>query len=371
MRKIELDAPNIGNIEKKYVADCLNSGFVSTYGPYVPEFESQFSRFLGGGCCISTQSGTSSIHLALYDAGISRGDEVLVPALTFVASVNPVKYVGAAPVFIDAAPDTWLIDLNSIEKKISSRTKAIIIVDLYGNIVDRNALTELKEKYNLIVIEDSTEALGGMYDNKYVGTFGDYGCFSFNGNKLLTTGGGGMLWVKDKTKAAHLKFLANQARAEKKGYFHPELGFNYRMTNLEASLGLAQLSRIGDFIRKKIRFNEIYREKLSYIEELEFQVFTERSNVVPWLTVVKFQTHSLKEKIKALLNKAGIPTRDIFNPIVDFPMYKEKGENHSVARNIFERGLCLPSSTHNSERDIMLAANKIKSIFKTGSDLSF
>ena len=236
--KMELDAPNVGELEIKYLTETIQSTFVSTFGPYVPKFEQAFSDKINVRQAVAVQSGTAALHLALYELGIGEGDEIIVPALTFAASVNPILYVGATPVFADVNAETWTIYPDEIEKHITAKTKAVIPVHLYGNPCEMDGITALAQKYGLFVIEDAAESLGALYNKRHTGTFGDFGCFSFNGNKVITTGGGGMITGKELKKLDHIRFLANQARDEKKGYFHPEPGFNYRMTNIEAAFGL-------------------------------------------------------------------------------------------------------------------------------------
>jgi len=206
--------------------------------------------------------------MALYEVGIGPGDEVIVPVLTFVATVNPIKYVGATPVFVDVDIHTWNIDPAKIEENITKKTKAIIPVHLYGNPCNMDEITKIAYKHNLYVIEDATESLGAKHKGVHTGTLGDLGCFSFNGNKVITTGGGGMVIGNNEKHLAHIKFLVNQARDESKGYYYPEIGFNYRMTNLEAAVGLAQFKRLNDFLVKKRTFNMIYRDELKSCKEI-------------------------------------------------------------------------------------------------------
>lgn len=251
MEKIYLDAPNLGPVEKEYLVKCLNSNYVSTVGPFVPDFEEEFARLLGAEAAVAVQSGTAALHMALHALGIGPGDEVIVPSLTFIATVNPVLYVGARPVIVDVDPATWNIDPVGLEQAVTENTRAVIPVHLYGNPCQMDAIMEIARRYNLYVIEDATESLGALFNGHYTGTFGDFGCFSFNGNKLITTGGGGMLVTGDRERAQRVKFLVNQARDAARGYYHPEMGFNYRMTNIEAALGLAQLSRFRELLARK------------------------------------------------------------------------------------------------------------------------
>src|SRR3990172_1904658 len=285
-RKIELDAPNLGGQEKDYLGKAIDSNFISTFGPLVPEFEGKFARYLNVKKAVSTQNGTAGIHIALHELGIKDGDEVIVPALTFVATANPVMYVGARPVFVDVDSSTWNISPEEIEKNITEKTKAIIPVHLYGNPCDMEEICKIARKCSLYVIEDATESLGATYKNRYTGTFGDLGIFSFNGNKTITTGGGGMVVGNDEKRLEHIKFLVNQARDEAKGYYHPEIGFNYRMTNIEAAIGLAQLERLDEFLRKKEIFHNIYYEELRKVSSVRFQEETDNSKSSFWMNCV-------------------------------------------------------------------------------------
>lgn len=360
-KQISLDAPNIGELEKEYIDKAIDSGYVSTIGSYVSEFEEKFARYLEAKGAVATQSGTAAIHIALSELGIGKDDEVIVPVLTFVATVNPVVYVGAQPVFVDVDSHTWNIDPKEIEKAVTDRTKAIIPVHIYGNACDMDEVLNIAKRHNLYVIEDATESLGVKYKNRYTGTFGDMGCFSFNGNKIITTGGGGMVVSSDTARLDHIRFLVNQARDESIGYYHPEIGFNYRMTNIEAALGLAQLERLNGFLSKKAASNKIYREELKEIKSIRFQEGHKDKEGYCWLTSVTFEEGIDIPCLQNRLKEQGIPTRRIFMPVVEFPPYKKyRRTDYKNAYYIYERGLCLPGSTLNSEEDIYYVCQKIK-----------
>src|SRR3989338_7221549 len=321
-RQVYLDAPNVGELEKKYIAKAIDSGYVSTIGPWVREFEDKFADYLCTKIAVSTQSGTASIHIALHELKVGKDDEVIVPALTFVATVNPIIYVGAKPVFIDVDIKTWNINPEEIEKNITPRTKAIMPVHFYGNPCNMEAIMNTAKKNNLYVIEDATESLGALYKSRYVGTFGDLGCFSFNGNKVITTGGGGMVVGPDKNRLEHIKFLVNQARDESKGYYHSEIGFNYRMTNIEAALGLAQLEKLDEFLAKKRRFNKIYREELKNSSFIQFQEESDGAESIWWLTCIILKENLDVNDVQRKLKEKGIPTRRIFMPVTESLPYK-------------------------------------------------
>uniref|UniRef100_A0A7V4KBX3 LegC family aminotransferase n=1 Tax=Fervidobacterium pennivorans TaxID=93466 RepID=A0A7V4KBX3_FERPE len=365
MKKILLDAPNLGELEKEYLVQCIDSTFVSTAGPFVPEFEKKFADYIGVSKAVSVQSGTAAIYMSLYELGIGPGDEVIVPVLTFVATVNPIVHLGATPVFVDVEPDTWNIDPKKVEKAITKKTKAIIPVHLYGNPCDMDALMYISRKYGVPIIEDATESLGAEYDGRMTGSFGIMNAFSFNGNKIITTGGGGMITTNVEKHAEHIKFLVNQARDESKGYYHPEIGFNYRMTNLEAALGLAQFERLGEFLVRKREFARIYKETLEDVKEIQFQKEYDKAKSSWWLTSVKINSDKTIPEIQEELRKKGIPTRRIFIPIVEFPPYKKfKTSDYENAYEIYQKGLNLPSSTVNDYEVIRFVAGELKKILR-------
>lgn len=352
-KEIHLDAPAVGDLEKEFLSRAIDTGFVSTFGPFVPEFEGIFSDYVGVEKAVSVQSGTAAIYMALYELGIGKDDEVIVPALTFVASVNPVVQVGAIPVFADVDVKTWNISPEVIEKLITDRTKAIMPVHLYGNPCNMDEIMRIANQHHLYVIEDATESLGARYRGRHTGTFGNFGCFSFNGNKIITTGGGGMIVGKDTKRLDHIKFLVNQARDEQKGYYHPELGFNYRMTNIEAALGLAQMERLEEFSKKKRLFNEIYRKELKTVKSIRFQDEYNSASSSYWFVCILCEGDADVSSVQGVLRAKDIPTRRLFMPVTEFPPYlKYRQSEYKNAYQIYNSGLCLPSSTLNSEDDI-------------------
>jgi perosamine synthetase len=357
-----LDAPNLGEQEKKKLCECVDSTYVSTAGPFVPEFEERFAGYLGVPSAVAVQSGTAALHVALAEIGIGPGDEVIVPALSFVASVNPVLYAGATPVLVDVDPETWILDMAKVRKALTPRTKAVIPVHIYGNPCDLDALRELCEGEGISIIEDATESLGGTWRGRPTGTFGELGCFSFNGNKLITTGGGGMVVSRDPERAKHVKFLVNQARDASKGYFHPELGYNYRMTNLEASLGLAQMERIDGFLAAKRRFAAIYREVLDGIDGVTLQKETPGGESAWWLPSITVENIPVPELQEALRTQ-GVPTRRIFSPMHTFPYLKQNAPFPCPnAERIYERGLNLPASTVSDDESVRHAAEIVRDV---------
>jgi len=363
MFKVYLDDPNLGNSEKKYLDKAIDTNFVSIVGPFVPEFEEKFAGYIGAKKAVSTQSGTAALHIALYELGIGKGDEVIVPDLTFIATINPILYVGATPVIVDVSTKTWNIEAEEIEKAITKKTKALIPVHLYGNPCNLDEIIEIAKEYNLFVIEDATESLGASYKGRQTGTFGDFGCFSFNGNKLITTGGGGMIATNDEKQTEHIKFLVNQARDASQGYYHPEVGFNYRMTNIEASLGLAQLERIDEFLAKKKAFRKIYQEILGDLPYIQFQEEYDNAEGSWWLTCIKIDKKDIDiDNLKLELKEKGIPTRRIFIPASEMPYLKEFSKPCPNAYEVYNQGICLPSSTLNIEEGIKKVSLIIKEI---------
>ena len=362
-RAISLDAPSLGSDEKRFLNTAVDEGYVSSVGRFVTDFEDEFARYLEVKNSVSTQSGTAAIHMALYELGIGKDDEVIVPALTFVATVNPVVYLGAKPVFADIDSRTWNIDPEDIERLITKKTKAIIPVHLYGNPCDMRAIMKLAKRYSLHVIEDATESLGAVYQDRYTGTFGVFGCFSFNGNKTITTGGGGMVVGRDAKKINHIKFLVNQAKDEINSLYHPEIGFNYRMTNIEAALGLAQFKRLDRFLDKKNEINSIYKKELTGLNSIHFQEEYAGARSSHWFTCVSFGRKINIPRLQKKLRKRGIPTRRIFMPINGFPPYRKyRSGACEHSRNLYDTGLCLPSSVLNSTRDISYVAKTIKGL---------
>jgi perosamine synthetase len=362
-KTVLLDAPNLGDVEKQYLTKAVESGFVSTVGPFVPEFEERFARFVGAKYAVAIQSGTAAIHIALYESGIGKDDEVIVPSLTFIATINPILYLGAKPVIVDVDRDTWNISPQEIEKAITHRTKAIIPVHLYGNPCDMDWIMEIAKRYGLSVIEDATESLGAIYKSKQTGTFGRFGCFSFNGNKLITTGGGGMVVTDDEESANHIKFLVNQARDSSKAYYHPEMGFNYRMTNIEAALGLAQLTKIDTFLQKKRAFWKTYYDSLNDLPFISFQHEYQEAQSSCWLSCIKVSNNMIEpEELVLKLKKKDIQSRGIFWPANQMPYLKNFSKSCPNSYDVFRKGLCLPSSTLNEIDEVARASLKIREV---------
>jgi perosamine synthetase len=360
---IALDAPNVGELEKKYLNQVIDHGFISTFGPFIPDFEKKIATTLGVKAAVAVQSGTAAIYLALHELGIGIGDEVIVPSLTFIASINPILYTGATPVIVDVDPFTWNIDPLEIQKAITSKTKAIVPVHLYGSPCDMPAIMAIAKEHGLYVIEDATESLGAKIQAQDTGTFGNFGCLSFNGNKLISTGGGGMVVGDDVERIEHIRYLANQAK-DKTG-FHTEMGFNFRMTNIEAALGLAQFERLPEFIAKKKAFKAIYQDALQGVAGITVQGQYPNTTHSGWLHSITIAKDKSIELLMSALAQQKIPTRRLFMPAHYMGYLKKFSKSCPQASGIYERGLCLPSSTLNETADIKTAANIIKEAYGT------
>lgn len=363
--RIPLDAPWLGKLERDYVLRAVESGYVSSAGPLVVEFEERFAAYVGTRHAVATVNGTSSLHLALRLLGIGDGDEVIVPALTFIATVNPVTYVGAKPVVVDVDPFTWNISAEALEAAVTERTKAIIVVHLYGNPADMDVIMKVARKYRLAVVEDATEALGATYKGQMAGTFGHVGVFSFNGNKIITTGGGGMLVTNDPQLARRARILVNQGRdPEEIEYSHEEIGYNYRLTNLQAALGLAQLERLPEFLATKRQNAAIYRKELGDVEGLHWQQETSGAQSNGWLFSIwidenKFggDRHSVMQRLKS----RGIQVRPLFKPIPEQPCYADFSfAPCPVASRIYGGGLSLPSASFLTADEILYVCSALK-----------
>lgn len=366
MRKVcevQLDAPSLGGVEKRFLNKAVESGYISTIGPMVPRFEKAFADYLKVKKAVSTQSGTAALHMALHELGIGPADEVIVPALTFVATVNPVIYVGAAPVIVDVDRSTWNISPDSIERAITRKTKAIIPVHLYGSPCDMERIMTIAHNRKIKVIEDATESLGAKYHGRFTGTFGDMGCFSFNGNKIITTGGGGMIIGRDHRRIEHIRFLVNQAKDTARGFYHPEMGFNYRMTNIEAALGLAQFERLEGFLKNKRRFRSVYEDSLAGISSVKVKGEYGRSKGNDWLTCIEIAKKGadVGRIIRSLKNR-GVQARRVFRPLCEMPYLKKYARRCPNAYEIYDSGLCLPSSSVNTVSQIRYAAAVLKEV---------
>jgi len=341
---IPVAEPIIGDKEKAYVNDCLNSGWISSLGKYVTAFEEGFAGFCGARFGIATSNGTTALHLALVVAGIGPGDEVLLPTLTFIATANAVHYCGAKPVFLDSEPRTWNLDPARIEEKITPRTRAIIVVHLYGHPVDMDPVMTIARRHNLIVIEDAAEAHGAQYKGRPVGSIGHLAAFSFYGNKIITTGEGGMVLTDDPALAERARSLRDHGMDAHKRYWHPVIGYNYRMTNIQAAIGLGQLERIEELIALRRRNAALYNRYLCQVPGITLPPEESWAKSVYWMySILLDERFPLgRDDFLVALKTRGVDSRPFFYPIHTNPPYCTD-ERFPVAESLAARGLNLPS----------------------------
>lgn len=385
-RFIPLSVPNFEGNEKKYVNDAVEQGWVSTGGAYIAKLEKQLAEYLHTDNVAACQSGTAALHLSLVEAGVRPGDVVLVPPLTFIAAVNPVMYQFAEPVFIDC-DDSFCMDPiklkefcekecffeNGILSYQDKQVKALVVVHVFGNLADMVSIMEIAAKYNLKVIEDATEALGtkytdGSFAGKYAGTIGDFGAFSFNGNKIITTGGGGAVTANKSEVVDHIRYLSTQAKDDPHYYIHHEVGYNYRMTNLQAALGVAQMEELPEFVRRKQANYEKYKELFEGFELGTLVGFREGTSSNKWFYSLEINhdkvTASMREIITAL-EQRGVQTRAIWGLINEQIPYQEfVTYGLEKAPYYAERILNFPSSTQITEEEIEYVAEQIKEVLE-------
>jgi perosamine synthetase len=341
---IPVAAPQLGDKELEYVADCIRSGWVSSAGEYVRRFEREFAAYCGVRYGVATHNGTVALHLALVALGLGPGDEVILPSLTFVATANAVRYTGATPVLVDSEPATWAIDPAAAARAITPRTRAVIPVHLYGHPADMDPLRALADQHGLTLIEDAAESHGARYKGRRTGSLSDAAIFSFYGNKIITTGEGGMIVTDDAALAERCFFLENQAKQAGNPYWHTEIGYNYRMTNVQAAIGVAQLERIDELVAGRLRHAAHYRRRLAEVPGLTPPPCAEWAENVYWMyTVLVEDEYGLdRDTLMARLRELGIETRPVFYPIHTLPMYQQ-GLHLPVAEEIGRKGINLPS----------------------------
>jgi perosamine synthetase len=364
---IPISEPSITQKEIDYVTDAVKSGWVSSLGHYINEFENKFAEYIGVKYALTTSNGTTALHLALVSLGIKEGDEVIVPDLTFVATANAVTYTGAKPIFVDIDTETWCIDPASIKKSITKKTKAIIPVHLYGHPADMEPIMEIAQEYSLYVIEDAAEAHGAEYKSKKVGSLGTCGVFSFYGNKIITTGEGGMITTDNGELFERAKYLRDHAMSKEKRYWHTETGYNYRITNLQAALGLAQLERIDEIIEKKRKIFSWYKEFLEDIKGIRLNPEKRWAKNVFWMVcaVLDKDFGISRDELMIRLKEKGIDTRPFFYPMSEMPMYWHSSNySNPITKTISERGINLPSGVNLSEKDIKYICTTTKTILK-------
>ncbi|MCF8296751.1 MAG: DegT/DnrJ/EryC1/StrS family aminotransferase [Saprospiraceae bacterium] len=356
--KYPIYLPDITEHEKKLVNDCLDSTWISSRGEYIEQFEEIVADYVGTKHAVAVSNGTVALHLALLAHGIGSGDEVLVPDLTYIATANAVLYVNATPVFVDVEQKSWNISCDDIIKKITSKTKAIIVTDIYGTPPEMDEINRIAALNNLIIIEDAAESLGAEYKLLKAGNLGQIGTLSFFGNKTITTGEGGMVLTNDANTNYLLRKLRNQGNSDSVRYFHDILGYNYRMTNIQAAIGVAQMSRIEWILEKKKNIQKWYKERLKNL--VDFQIINEGIVSSYWMVSFLLKDEEQRNNLMKLIGKEGIETRPFFKPISSMPFYTI--EKNEVSYNLSTRGVNLPSYPALDEDDIEQICTKIKGI---------
>jgi len=375
---ILLSSPNISGNEWKYVKECLDTEWVSSVGSYVTDFENYISEYTGSKYSVACSSGTSALHISLLVSDIKRDDYVILPNITFIASANSIKYVGANPIFIDVDLNNWQMDIVLLNEFLEKKTyqknnkcllkkdnkyiKAIMPVHVLGNILDIDKLLEIGNNHNIQIIEDSSESLGSFYKSKHSGTFGKIGVFSFNGNKIITTGGGGMIITDDDEIAKEAKHLTTQAKSDPFEYFHNKVGYNYRLVNVLAAMGVAQLEQLDKFIIHKKRVEKIYKEELKNVGDIEFQTVSEDVNSNSWLFTIKTK---FQKKLLSKLNENKVQSRPLWIPMNRLPMYNRDifYTNNDNSLLLYNSCLSIPSSSNLKDSQLDFIIKLIKSEF--------
>ena len=362
-------SPVFNGNEKAYLNDCIDTGWVSANGPYVQRFEAEFADYCKTKYALACSNGTVTLHLILKAMGIGPGDEVIMPALTYIATANTVKYCGATPVFVDCLPDTWNIDPAAVEKAITRHTKAIMPVHLYGLSADMTALCQIAEKYSIPIIEDAAEAHGAVWNGKRVGSIGIAGSFSFFGNKIITTGEGGMIVTNEKTLFEKMKNLRGQGMDPNKRYWHDTIGYNYRITNMQAAVGVAQLEKISWHLQQRQRVAAAYGKAIQgrLAEYVDVQKAASPENHVYWMMSIILNDRVAKSRdcVMKEMEQRGIETRPLFYPVYQMPPYKENSASCPIAERLSSRGINLPTHAGLSNENIAYVVDCIYDIIRS------
>jgi pyridoxal phosphate-dependent aminotransferase EpsN len=373
MKRIYLSPPHMDGREREFLLQACDSNWITTLGPHVDALEQEMCEKIGVKHAAALVSGTAALHLALLMLGVERGDIVLCSDLTFAASANVIHYCGAEPVFIDSDRSTWNMDPGLLEEELDACAKkgklpkAAIVVDIYGQCADYDPIVKTCEKYGIPMVEDAAEALGATYNGTYAGRFGVMGIFSFNGNKIITTSGGGML-VSDKEEyIEHAKFLSTQARDPAPYYQHSHIGYNYRLSNLLAAIGRGQLERLDEKMAKKRAINEFYRKALEELPGIDFMPKASYGRSNCWLTVILITPEEFgadREEVRLALEAENIESRPIWKPMHLQPVFNDcRIRGGTVSEDLFDRGLCLPSGTQMTEGDLERVVKAIKNCY--------
>ncbi|MCR5356954.1 MAG: aminotransferase class I/II-fold pyridoxal phosphate-dependent enzyme [Lachnospiraceae bacterium] len=370
-KRIYLSSPTMHGEELKYIHEAFDTNWVAPLGPNVNEFEKEVAAYVGGGYASALSAGTAAIHLALIIAGVKRDDVVFAQSLTFSATVNPIVYVGAKPVFIDSEKDTWNLDPDALRKAFEKypQCRVVLAVNLYGTPAKLDEIRAICDEHNAILIEDAAESLGSKYKGRHTGTFGDLGIFSFNGNKIITSSGGGMLYSKDEEAIKRSRFLATQAREPERHYEHKEIGYNYRMSNVVAGIGRGQMKHLDEHVSLKKDIYMTYRKAFEDIEGVTMNPYGAESEPNFWLSCMTLDK-SLSVKpidIMLALEKENIETRPIWKPMHLQPVFKDcdliTAEMERVSDKIFDTGLCLPSDIKNTAEDMDRIISLVRGVF--------
>lgn len=362
MNAIQVSSPILSGNELLYVKDCIKTNWIAS-GKYLSLFEKKFAKFCQTSYSASCSNGTAALHLALLSLGVGKNDEVIVPDLTYVSTANAVCYTGAKPVFVDVDRDTWTIDPEKIEEKITKKTKAIIPVHLFGHPADMDAINKIAKKYNIFVIEDACQAHGSTYKNKKTGSLSDIGCFSFSGAKVITSGEGGMVVSNNKKLIEKTIDIKTNYTSKIRNFYHSEIGHNYRFTNIQAAIGLAQLEDVEQNLKKKIKNAKLYNELLGNIDIIQLPAEKKWAKNTYWLYSIVLKKINLRDKLIHYLDKKNIETRPFFYSLHNLPMYLAK-EKFPVSEYLSENGISLPSGAGLTQKEIEYIASEIRKFVK-------
>lgn len=372
-QRILLSTPHIGEEEIRFVKEAFDTNWVAPVGPNIDCFEQEFSKVVGSQYAAALSSGTAALHLALKLVGVGHGDEVFCSSFTFIASASPITYLGAKPVFIDSDNTSWNMDPMLLTDALAKRDKqgklpkAVVLVHLYGQSADIEPIAQICDRYNIPLIEDAAEALGATYKNTSPGTWGTAGIFSFNGNKIITTSGGGMLVADDQKLIQKAKFLATQARDPEPHYEHTEIGFNYRLSNISAGIGRGQLTVLSDRVAARRHNFDMYQQGLQDLAGIEFMPEPDYGTSTHWLSCITINPEISKvdrEQLRLALLKKQIETRPLWKPMHLQPIFTGcESINNGVAEKLFAKGLCLPSGSNLTNEDLERVISEIRNIF--------
>lgn len=372
-KKVFLASPHMSKegYEQEYIKEAFDTNWIAPLGANVNNFEKELAEYVGAGHAAALSSGTAAIHMGLQALGVQKGDIVFCQALTFSASANPIVYEEATPVFIDSEYETWNMDPKALEKAFEKYTpKAVIVVHLYGIPAKMDEIMKICQKHNVPILEDAAESLGATINGKQTGTFGKFGAFSFNGNKIITTSGGGMLVSDDEERIAKVRFWATQSREKFRYYEHKEIGYNYRLSNISAGIGRGQLKVLDERIAEKTNIHNTYKEEFKNIKEIQMQPYMQNSKPNFWLSAIILDKDSKVTPLQIIeaLEKENIESRPIWKPMQLQPVFADRdfitlNESGSVSEDIFSRGVCLPSDTKMTREEQAKVIEIIKELF--------